>query len=472
MNYSEKLELYNLLTARQTTKARTGFHDFCIAVFEDFESNWHHELINAKLDEFAQGKIKRLIINLPPQHGKSELSSRLFPAYLLGRNPDCKIGIFSYAATLSQGFNLHCQRYLDSECYQQIFPATRLPEYNGHNSRRRNTSKFEIVGHKGFYFSSGVGSGIGEPLDVGIIDDLYKGRLEAESSVVRSATWDWFTNVFLTRFKNWGQVLILMTRWHEDDIVGRLLEEPEKWEVIKLPAIAKEDEENRKKGEALWPKWHSLETLSNIQSKAPRVFDSLFQQDPHPQEGNIFKREWFEVVDDLPPCQWRFFLDTAYTQKTENDPTALMAAGTWQNDLYIRHSVAVFKEFPDLIKYAQDYVVEQGYRVGSIIEVEPKASGLSIVQSLKRNTRLNVKSFKFPKVHGQTLHDKDKVTRAYAAQPFVESGRVKLVRGAWNDQFLQEVTGFPSASHDDQVDCLVMAVTGAFMRGITMKTYA
>lgn len=231
---------------------------------------------------------------MPPQHGKSELVSRRLPAFLLGLNPKLKIIGASYSSDLAQSFNRDVQRIVDSPEFSELFPDTYLNGSNVRNDSKggylRNADIFETVGHKGFYKSVGVGGSLtGTPADVAVIDDPVKDAIEAQSPTYRERTWSWYTDVLSTRLHNESQVLITQTRWHEDDLSGRVLKSMEKteeeWEILSLPAIKTaggDPRDKRKIGEALWESRHSLKRLEQVRTASPRTFESLYQQDPKP----------------------------------------------------------------------------------------------------------------------------------------------------------------------------------------------
>lgn len=228
---------------------------------------------------------------MPPQHGKSELTTRNFPAYLLGKNPNRKIVVSSYNSTKAKGFNRDVQKVIDSVEYHSVFPETRLNNSNvvsNVDTYLRNSQEFEIVGKNGSLKAVGRGGALtGDPVDVGIIDDPIKDRAEAVSPVIREKLWEWYTDVFLTRLHNDSQQLIILTRWHEDDLAGRILALENDWEIILLEAIKENefDYDPREKGEALWPEKHSKERILNIKKNTPVTFDSLYQQSPKIPDG-------------------------------------------------------------------------------------------------------------------------------------------------------------------------------------------
>jgi len=399
-----------------------------------------------------------------PTHN-SEIVSRKFPAWCLGRNPKLKIVGSSYSSDLAQQFSRSIQRVIDSEEYSEVFPDTYLNSSNVATDARkgwlRNVDIFETVGYGGFYKAVGVGGSLtGTPVDIGIIDDPVKDALEANSETYRNRVWDWYTDVFLTRLHNNSKQLLIQTRWHADDLAGRLLEsEPEKWTVLNIPAIREDKtmaEDPREVGEALWEERHSLERLREIEKRSPRTFAALYQQRPTIEGGNIVKSDWFRRI---PQSEFDrihgtepmvFFIDTAYTDKADNDPTGIIATCKIGNDIYIAHGEKVLMRFPDLIRFLPEYVHQHGYTSSSSVRIEPKANGLSVIDQLKATTGLNVV---------QTPSPKDsKETRLNAASPAVECGRVVLVDGAWTEQFIDEVCGFPSKPHDEFVDVLCYAI--------------
>jgi predicted phage terminase large subunit-like protein len=251
-----------------------------------------------------------------------------------------------------------------------------------------------------------------------------------------------------------------MTRWHDDDLAGRLLaQEAEKWTVISIPAIREDmslPEDPRQTGEALWESKHSLERMHEAEKRSPRQFAAMYQQRPSIEGGNIVKYEWFNIIPPADFAKMRkgepivFFIDTAFTEKTTNDPTGIISTCKIGNGLYVTHAQKVNMKFPDLIRFIPEYVNTHGYTWQSFIRVEPKANGLSVIDQLHEATALNVTKTASPK--------EAKETRLNAASPFVESGRVTLVEGLWNNEFLEEMCGFPAKPHDEYVDLLIYAI--------------
>lgn len=441
--------------------SRQDLHKFIAATYQEYEFNWHHDLMISKLEQFQKGYIKKLMFYLPPQHGKSELVSRRYPAYALGRNFDLRLAFCTYNATFAGKFNREVQRIIDNPAYKRIFPETRLNNSAVRDASKgsyvRNTDEFEIVNHKGSYKSVGIGGALtGSPVDVGIIDDPIKDAKEANSKVYRERLWDWYLTVFGTRLHNDSQQLITLTRWHHDDLAGRILkEEPDDWTIITLPAIkesAPNEIDPREVGEALWESKHSKEKHLKLKSKSKVVFNSLLQQQPTAAGGNIFKTKWF-----IPYTEERFeapdfIIDSAYTADVKNDRTAIMKCHIDQADqkLYIEKVIAVRKETPDLIDWLKDWLPANGYRNGSTVWVEPKANGKTIVQTFKKYTSFNFEEGDPP------LDSKEARARSYS--PFVSSRNVYYKEGDWTKEFFEEVESFPNYETDDMVDVLLYGI--------------
>ena len=287
-----------------------------------FQPTPFHTSYYRVLELFARGHVKNLIIQAPPQHGKSQGSSRFLPAYMLGLNPDLKISICSYAATIAKDFNRDVQRLIDNEQYHAVFPGTCLNGSNVvtiANNYLRNSDVFEIVNHLGSLRVVGRGGSLtSKTADVMIFDDLYKDSAEANSPVVRESAWDWYTKVARTRLHNDSQQLIVFTRWHPDDIIGKIIEsEPvivaeswadfdnipaDTWVLVNYEAIKTGNAteiDNREHGQPLWPNRHSLERLMAQKQLDPIGFQCLFQGDPGNAEGKLYQpfKTWVEKSD-------------------------------------------------------------------------------------------------------------------------------------------------------------------------------
>ena len=294
-----------LIKRRAAKKSLIGFARYTMP---EYMPGWYHQFISDTVDEMITGNLRRLIISLPPRHGKSELISRRLPAYLLGIEPDTNIIASSYSADLSSRNNRDVQRIIESESYRALFPNTYLNDSNSRTvagSWLRNSDLFEVVGRKGVYRSAGVGGGItgmgGRWL---IIDDPVKNREEADSATYRQVNWDWYTSTFSTRQEADARILIVMTRWHSDDLVGRLLDlaandpKADQWKVINLPAICPmqggSEYDPRKPGEPLWPEKFSLESLDKMKASIGEYqWSALYQQNPRIGGGTEWPDEYF-----------------------------------------------------------------------------------------------------------------------------------------------------------------------------------
>lgn len=318
--------------------AKRHFTDFVSYTKQDYEFNWHHVRICNALEDFANGKIRKLMLFVPPQHGKSQLCTRHFPPYVLGKRPTTKIAVCSYSATLAQSFNRDIQRIIDDTPYHEVFPNTTLSESNVTTNAQgnflRNADIFETVGYRGFVKTVGVGGSLtGTPLDLGIIDDPFKDREEAMSIRIRDKVYSWFTDVFRTRMHNDSQELIINTRWDEDDLCGRILKIENDWKVLTFPAIKERDivGDPRTIGEALWPERHSLERLEAIRATSPFTFSSLYQQEPKPSTEALVFPEWSEYEQD-PDGEAMIGIDFGFS----NDPTAIIQVKIVRNQMYLK----------------------------------------------------------------------------------------------------------------------------------------
>jgi predicted phage terminase large subunit-like protein len=319
------------LHERLVRESRTDLLRFTLSTMPAFAPTDFHKRYYSKLTDFAHGKIKKLMVFMPPQHGKSEGSTRRLPAFLVGRQPDAKVAIVSYNSPKARKFNREIQRIIDAPEYRKIFPHTHLNTSHliaGSGSWLRNADEFEIVGRCGSVKTVGVGGALtGESVDVLIMDDLYKDAKTAWSSVSRESISDWYDAVAEARLHNHSQQLIVFTRWHEDDLAGALLrrqgiyhptDNPEGWVVVIYQAIkegAPTEYDPRQEGEPLWAERHSLEKLQSTRSRNPHVFESLYQQDPKPAEGLMYESGFVEYA--IKPasqyCIRKAYADTADT---------------------------------------------------------------------------------------------------------------------------------------------------------------
>lgn len=426
----------------------------------------HEEICNALdvfLDDVQNKRSPRLMITMPPRHGKSEIASRRFPAYVFGRYPNTSIIATSYSAQLVSRMNRDVQKIMDSQEYNDIFPETQLIGQGKTRSKQgflRNADFFEIVGHNGSYRSAGVGGGItGMGGDILIIDDPLKDREEADSATIRNKVWDWYTSTLYTRLAPGGDIIVIQTRWHTDDLSGRLLEaaasgEGDQWSVVNFPAIAETDEPHRKAGEALHPERYPLEQLLKIKAAiGTRDWEALYQQHPTPDGGTIFKKEWlkFWLPKDLPSSFQGIVLswDMTFKEGDSNDFVVGQAWGRKGGDFFLLDQVRGrwgFTETMEQFKALAARYPQAGRKL-----VEDKANGPAVIDSLKHHISGIV----------PVEPDGSKVARAHAVTALFEAGNVYIPDPSlfpWVREYITELTQFPSVAHDDQVDSTTQAL--------------
>jgi predicted phage terminase large subunit-like protein len=446
----------NLPTLKQIRqeKARRSLLDFTRYTYPNYLVNWHNHLICEALDQFLQDvidkKSPRLMIFAPPRSGKTESVSRRFPAYTFGKYPDLSIIGSSYASELASRNNRDIQRIMESNEYREVFPGTNLSKRSGF---LKNNDIFEIPDHAGSYRAAGVGAGItGMGGDILIIDDPIKDHMEARSEVVRNGIAEWYSSTAYTRLSPGGGVLIILTRWNEDDLAGRLIkqmntENGDKFKIITFKAIADEDElPYRLKGEALHPERYSLKLLKAIQAVAgPYFWSALYQQTPTPAEGNIFHPDKLSVVEAI-PAGTKFVRgwDFGGTEGA-GSYTCGVKLGKTLADRYIIADVVRFQGAPHtveeiLLKTAQSDTPAVRVRIPQDPGQAGKAQVANFIKLLAGFTVNAVP------VSG------DKTLRAepFAAQ--VNVGNVDMLRGDWNDALKAEMRSFPNAKDKDQVD--------------------
>jgi predicted phage terminase large subunit-like protein len=448
--------------------------EFIKGTYPGYEAGWFAAEVCAELDWFLRetvaGRAPRLMLFAPPRSGKSEIVSRRFPAFALGKYPNLRFIATSYGGGLAAAMNRDVQRVIDTPEYRAIFPGIGLSGKNiktsAHGNYVRNSEAFEIVNFNGGYKCAGVGGGItGLGGDILQIDDPIKDAEQANSPVYREKVWEWYTSTFYTRKMPGAGILIILTRWHEDDLAGRLLRQMEngdgdQWKVVSFPAIAEKDEYSsitgkllRREGEALHPERYPLEELEAIKvAVGGRVWASLYQQRPAAAEGSIFKRDWWryyktpegepaDIIKALGITSVVQFWDTGFKTGQDNDPSVCITLGTAENRYMVLDRWKQKVEFPDLKRALP---VQHAKWKPSVVLVEDKASGQSLIQEMKRETRIPIIPIPV---------DRDKVARANAVTPMLEAGLVYLPEDApWVSDFVDELATFPNAAHDDQVD--------------------
>lgn len=425
----------------------------------------HIELLAKELEAFEQaviaGESPRLIVLMPPRHSKSENVSVYFPAWFLGRNPDRRVILCAYGDSLAAGFSRRGRNILDEDG-PAVFGVRVADDSSAAN-------RWDIAGRRGGMIAAGIGGPItGKGADVLIIDDPIKNQEEALSPTYREKVWGWWRTTARTRLEPGGGVIICITHWHEGDLTGRLLKDAEdnaadpdvdQWKTLRLPAIAEENDLlGRRPGQALWPERYDEAALAKTKRALGAFWwSALYQQSPRAREGGMFKRHWFEVVKAVPTgLQLVRYWDRAATKATAgNDPdwTAGVKMGRATDGLYyildVRRIRGTPRECEALVKQTAEL---DGLETKTYMEQEPGSSGKDTIDYY---TRI-LAGFAF---YGDRVTGSKEV-RADPLSAQAQAGNVKLVRGAWIEDFLDEIEAFPHGSHDDQVD----ATSGAFSK--------
>ena len=451
--------------------ARRSMVDFALYTDENYKMNWHHRLMCKYLDRWVSRDIKRLMVFMPPRHGKSELVSRKLPAFIFGKNPDARIIGTSYSADLATAMNRDVQRIIDSDKYHELFPRTFLNSKNIRStvtgSALRNADKFEIVAHRGMYRSAGVDGGItGMGGDYIIIDDPVKNRQDANSPTMRKKVFDWYTSTLYTRLEKDGCILLTLTRWHEDDLAGKLLAamqsnpDADKWEILCLPAVYEEKtarpyDVRTEEGQALWPWKYDEKALRTMRATMGGFeWAALYQQKPQPAEGSIIKREWLRFYHARPifketVISW----DMAFKDTDGTDYVVGTVWGRAGGDAYLIDLVRRRMGFTDTLAAFRHLTTK--YPAAKVKLVEDKANGSAVIDALKHQ---------IPGII-PVLPNGSKQARCYAVSYLFESGNIYIPSPdmkSWVNEYIDELTQFPSAAHDDQVDSTTQALNYLF----------
>lgn len=451
--YSEE-ELESLRVA-----AQNNIIDFSIYTDERYTPSWLHEEIGKVLESAYERTLKgekvRIILEVPPRHGKSETCSIKFPAYVLGRSPEFPIMVSSYSSDLAEDFGSKTRDLMNSEAYQEVF-KTRLKQ----DTKAKGKWMTEA---KGGYTSTGVGGSItGKGFKIGIIDDPFKNRKEADSKLIRDTVYDWYKSTFYTRQEGYGAIIVIMTRWHKDDLVGRLLAkqaadeqnpditEFDKWERIRFPAVATKDEKHRKEGEALWPEKFSLPMLMNTKNSIGSYeWSALYQQEPLASENQEFKEEFYQyrTLDEVLSLNTyrTLTVDTAMSKNAENDNTGFCINFT---DIENKWNIKAWKEriSPKQLIDRLFYLVDT-YNLDEVGVEE--TIYLQVVQPfIEEEMRRRGKFFTItPLKHQQT----QKELRIRSLLPRYESHSIYHITGHCTD-LETEQQEFPQCTNDDVLD--------------------
>ena len=431
-------------------KAQNEFMPFAHHVYENFIEGYHHRVIAKKLELVAQGKLKRLIINMPPRHSKSEFASYLMPAWFLGRNPKLKIIQATHNTELAVRFGRKVRDLLDDPAYKEIFPKTGLKE-DSKSAGRWSTR----VG--GEYFAAGVGAAVtGRGADLFIIDDPHSEQ-DALSETAFDHAYEWYTSGPRQRLQPGGSIILVMTRWGKKDLTGRLLAAQggaamsDQWEVVEFPAILPSDK-------ALWPEFWEKDALLSIKASLPVAkWSAQWQQQPTSAESAIVKREWWKMweKDDIPPVKYIMqSYDTAFSKKESADYSAITTWGVFQpeeggpDNIILMAAERGRWNFPELKEHAYK---EYEYWEPDMVLIEAKASGTPLMDELRHRG--------IPALSYSPNKGNDKVTRMHMAAPMFEAGRVWApANKKFAEEVIEEVASFPYGDHDDFCDSMTMAI--------------
>jgi len=437
---------------KQKEKAQDKFLEFVGVMWENFIHGRHHEIMAEAFERVARGELKRLIINMPPRHTKSEFASYLLPAWFLGKFPTKKVIQTSHTAELATDFGRKVRNLVDSEAYKSIFPNVAL-QSDSKAAGRWNTS------HGGTYFAIGVGGAVtGKGADLLIIDDPHSEQ-EAILAEVNPEIYDkvheWYSSGPRQRLQPGGSIVVVMTRWSKRDLTAQVVKSSvqrggEEWEVIELPAILPS-------GNPLWPQFWSLEELTALKEELPvHKWMAQYMQAPTGAEGALIKREWWrEWEHDKPPrCDYIIqSWDTAFNKGTRNDFSACITLGIFHPEdephpqIILLDAFKERMEFPELKAKALELYKE--YEPDCCI-IEAKAAGTPLLQELR--------SIGIPLQDYTPVRGNDKITRVNAVADLFASGMVWAPQTRWAEEVIEEFASFPQGEHDDLVDSMTQAL--------------
>ena len=461
-------ELHN---RRVNKQAYNDLIEFCKRMQSDYIVGKHHRILANMLMGIERGEKDRICVNIPPRHGKSQLVSIFFPAWFLGRNPNKKVMMVSHTTDLAVDFGRKVRNLISTEEYRSIFPTVSLAQ-DSKSAGRWNTN----VG--GEYYACGIGSALaGRGADLLLIDDPHSEQdvINGNFEVFEKA-YEWFTFGARTRLMPGGSVAIIQTRWHMDDLTGRVVRDmvnnklSDQYEVVEFPAIL--DIKGKKTGKItpkpLWPEFFDLDALLRTKASMPTFqWNAQYQQQPTAEEAAIVKREWWQewTGDNPPSCEYIIMsLDAAAEKHNRADYTALTTWGVFLNEeennyhIILLNSIKKRVEFPELKELAMEEY--RDWEPDSFI-VEKKSSGSALYQEMRR-TGLPVQEYTPHRGSG------DKMARLNSVADIIASGMVWIPQTRWAEEVVEEIAGFPFMSNDDLVDSTVMALMrfrqGGFIR--------
>ena len=457
---SKHLDKYKELHERD--KLQGEFLEFVRHVWPSFIGGSHHKIFAEKLERVAKGELKRLIVNMPPRHTKSEFASYLFPAWVMGRNPHTKIIQATHTAELAVGFGRKVKNLLDSEIYRDVFPEIEL-------ARDAKASGRWSTNEGGEYYAVGVGGALaGRGANLCIIDDPVSEQ-DALSPTALDGIYEWYTSGPRQRLQPGGAIIIVMTRWSIRDLTAKVLQKQaeggaDQWEVVEFPAIFP-DTDN-----VLWPEFWSRDELEGVRASIPvSKWNAQYLQNPTAEEGAIIKREWWNVwEDDNPPaCEYIIqSYDTAFTKSQRADYSAITTWGIFYPDEGDEPAIILLDaekgrwEFPELkdaaLRLYNDYDPD-------MVLIEQKASGTPLTHELRQ---MGIPVSAFTPGRGA-----DKFSRMNACAPVFESGMVWSPDTRWAEEVIEECAAFPNGEHDDLADSMTQAIL-RFRQGGFIRTRA
>ena len=458
------LEEHEVLQKREN--AASNFMDFVHKVWPTFIDGAHHARMARAFERVARGEVKRLIINMPPRHTKSEFASYLLPAWFLGKYPHKKVIQASHTAELAVGFGRKVRNLVDSEVFHEIFPDVSL-RADSQAAGRWNTSA------NGDYFAIGIGGAVtGKGADILIIDDPHSEQEAALAEInpeIYDKVYEWYTSGPRQRLQPGGAIIIVMTRWSKKDLTGQVIKAAaqrggDEWEVIEFPAILPS-------GNPLWPEFWSLKELSALKEELPnQKWMAQYMQNPTSEQSAIVKREWWQIWEDDTPPHCEFVLqswDTAFEKNNRADYSACTTwgvfyqeddAGIMQANIILLNAFRDRLEFPSLKKKAVEEFKE--WDPDSII-IEKKATGAPLIYEMRA---MGIPVQEFTPSKGN-----DKISRLNAVSDLFASGRVWAPNTNWAEEVIDEVASFPGGEHDDYVDSVSLAMM-RFRKGGYIRT--
>ena len=432
---------------RKLNLAEKRFIPFVKHVWPEFIEGDHHRKIAKKFEDIANGKIKRLIVNMPPRHTKSEFASYLFPAWMVGKNPKLKVIQTTHTGELAVRFGRKMKNLVDTNEFAQIFDECKIAA-DSKAAGRWETNK------GGEYYAAGIGGAItGRGADLLIIDDPHSEQ-DALSDTALDSAYEWYTSGPRQRLQPGGSIVIVMTRWSTKDLTGQLLKaqsEPkaDQWEVIEFPAILPSEK-------PVWPNYWKIEELESVKASLSEAkWQAQWQQNPTSEEGSIIKREWWKKwdEDDIPDLVHVIqSYDTAFSKKETADFSAITTWGVFYPPNKGPHLILVDVEkgrwdFPELKKIALE---QYKYWEPESVIVEQKASGTPLTHELRQ---IGVPVLNFTPSKGN-----DKHVRVNSVAPIFEAGKVYIPDRRWAEEMIEECAAFPYGEHDDLVDSMTQAV--------------